>query len=182
MTWPRTTRHPLPTAAGVALIGLLVACSGTSSPSATTQDRYLSTSWLYANHDLNNTRATTDSTINSSNVSQLGIAWTHPIAGVGAYGGAASTPLVSNGTVYFQDLGSNVMALNVDDGSEVWTTKFNHPVIGPNGPAQLTINDDDVSTFNFSSGAYFVQEDDPAGHATITVNRAGASIFLSAPP
>jgi hypothetical protein len=49
------------------------------------------------------------------------------------------------------------------------------PQLGPNGPAELTINDDDVSTFNFSSLAYFVQEDDPSGHATITVNRAGAT-------
>ena len=49
------------------------------------------------------------------------------------------------------------------------------PQIGPNGPAVLTINDDDVSTFRFGAPAYFVQEDDPAGHATITVNRAGAT-------
>jgi hypothetical protein len=49
------------------------------------------------------------------------------------------------------------------------------PQIGPNGPAQLTINDDDVSTFSFSAPAYSVQEDDAAGHATITVNRAGAT-------
>jgi hypothetical protein len=49
------------------------------------------------------------------------------------------------------------------------------PQIGPNGPALLTINDDDVSTFNFSAPAYSVQENDPAGHATITVNRTGAT-------
>ena len=49
------------------------------------------------------------------------------------------------------------------------------PQIGPNGPAELTINDDDVSTFNFSAPAYSVQEDDAAGHATITVNRSGAT-------
>jgi hypothetical protein len=49
------------------------------------------------------------------------------------------------------------------------------PQLGPNGPAQLTINDDDVSTFSFSAPAYLVQEDDPAGHATVTVNRAGAT-------
>ena len=33
------------------------------------------------------------------------------------------------------------------------------PQIGPNGPAELTINDDDVSTFSFSAPAYLVQED-----------------------
>ena len=49
------------------------------------------------------------------------------------------------------------------------------PQLGPNGPAQLTINDDDVSTFSFSAPAYVVQEDAAAGHATITVNRGGAT-------
>ncbi len=49
------------------------------------------------------------------------------------------------------------------------------PQIGPNGPAELTINDDDVSTYTFSAPAYSVQEDDPAGHATITVSRTGAT-------
>jgi hypothetical protein len=49
------------------------------------------------------------------------------------------------------------------------------PQIGPNGPAELTINDDDVSTFNFSAPAYSVHEDDAAAHATITVNRTGAT-------
>jgi hypothetical protein len=49
------------------------------------------------------------------------------------------------------------------------------PQIGPNGPAELTINDDDVSTFHFSAPAYLVHEDDAAGHATITVNRVGAT-------
>jgi hypothetical protein len=48
------------------------------------------------------------------------------------------------------------------------------PQIGPNGPAQLTINDDDVSTFAFSAHGYSVLEA-PAAHATITVNRSGAT-------
>jgi hypothetical protein len=46
------------------------------------------------------------------------------------------------------------------------------PQIGPSAPAQLTINDDDVSTFAFTAPNYSVQED--AGHATITVTRSGA--------
>lgn len=46
------------------------------------------------------------------------------------------------------------------------------PQIGPNAPAQLTINDDDTSTFAFSAPSYSAAED--AGHATITVKRSGA--------
>ena len=49
------------------------------------------------------------------------------------------------------------------------------PQIGPNGPAQLTINDDDVSTFAFGAPGYSVREDVAAGHATITVKRSGAT-------
>jgi hypothetical protein len=49
------------------------------------------------------------------------------------------------------------------------------PQIGPNAPAELTINDDDVSTFSFSAPAYFIDEDDASGQATITVNRSGAT-------
>jgi Calx-beta domain len=49
------------------------------------------------------------------------------------------------------------------------------PQIGPSQPAELTINDDDVSTFEFSAASYSVNENDAAGHATITVNRGGAT-------
>ena len=52
------------------------------------------------------------------------------------------------------------------------------PQIGPNAPALLTINDDDVSTFAFSSPSYTVAED--AGHATITVERSGATNIAAA--
>jgi hypothetical protein len=49
------------------------------------------------------------------------------------------------------------------------------PQIGPSQPAELTINDDDVSTFKFSAPSYSVDENDASGHATMTVNRAGAT-------
>ena len=47
------------------------------------------------------------------------------------------------------------------------------PQVGPNSPAELAINDDDASTFAFSSSNYTVRED--AGPATITVKRSGAT-------
>jgi hypothetical protein len=49
------------------------------------------------------------------------------------------------------------------------------PQIGPSQLAELTIVDDDVSTFRFSAPSYFVNENDASGHATITVNRGGAT-------
>lgn len=60
--------------------------------------------WPLPNRDYGNTRATADSTINSSNAGGLGLAWFFRIPGVGAYGGAASTPIIMGDTVYFQDL------------------------------------------------------------------------------
>jgi Calx-beta domain len=53
------------------------------------------------------------------------------------------------------------------------------PQVGPNSPAVLTINDNDVSTFNFQSSLFSVNEDDGSGQltslATITVTRGGAT-------
>src|SRR4051794_2949070 len=53
------------------------------------------------------------------------------------------------------------------------------PQIGPNSPALLTINDDDVSTFSFASSLFSVNENDASGQATITVNRGGATNIAS---
>jgi hypothetical protein len=49
------------------------------------------------------------------------------------------------------------------------------PVLGTNNPATLTIVDDDIATFSFSAPTYSVDEDDPSGIKTITVNRGGAA-------
>jgi glucose dehydrogenase/plastocyanin len=115
---------------------LLAACSGASSgPPAASAPGAATSGWPSANHDLSNTRAAPDSSINSSNVSDLGVAWTYQIPGVSAYGAAASSPLIEGDTVYFQDLASNVAALRLDDGSVVWTHRYGNQVEGPNGPA-----------------------------------------------
>lgn len=42
-------------------------------------------------------------------------------------------PIVLNGTVYFQDLNSNVFALNRSTGKLEWQHLFNKPSEGPNG-------------------------------------------------
>ena len=93
------------------------------------------TGWALPNHDYANTRATTDSTINASNVATLGEAWTYAINGGSDYGASATNPVVLDGVVYFQDLSSNVYAVNLDDGSEIWRIAFDIPNIGPNGVA-----------------------------------------------
>jgi outer membrane protein assembly factor BamB len=92
-------------------------------------------SWPAHNHDLSNTRATTESTINSQTVSQLKAKWSFPLKGASAFGIFASTPIVLNGTVYLQDLNSNVYALDRSTGRLKWQHRFNRQSEGPNGLA-----------------------------------------------
>lgn len=92
--------------------------------------------WPLANKDYSNTRATTDSSISSTNVASLTLAWSYTIQGIGPYGGAASTPLIANNTIYFQDLKANVIALDLQTGSVKWSKIYNDSqIVGPNGPA-----------------------------------------------
>ncbi len=91
--------------------------------------------WPLPNHDYGNTRAATNSTINSGNVNSLGVAWSMPIVGITAYGGAASTPLILGNTIYFQDLKSNVYSLDLKTGKVSWAQMFDDTNYGPNGPA-----------------------------------------------
>jgi outer membrane protein assembly factor BamB len=91
--------------------------------------------WPAHNLDLANTRATSASTINSSNVAQLKPKWRFKLTGAGAFGSFSSAPIVLGNTVYLQDLSSNVYALNRDTGKLMWKHAFNSPSVGPNGVA-----------------------------------------------
>jgi alcohol dehydrogenase (cytochrome c) len=91
--------------------------------------------WPAHNYDLSNSRATTQSPINSQTVSGLKKKWTFALKSTSAFGAFASTPISLNGTVYFQDLNSNVFAVNRTTGKLLWKHTFNKPSIGPNGVA-----------------------------------------------
>lgn len=91
--------------------------------------------WPLANKDFSNTRASMDSTINSGNVSSLGIDWSFPIPGISEWGGAATNPLILGNTVYLQDLKSNVHAINIKTGKPLWSKTYNLDAVGPAGPA-----------------------------------------------
>jgi outer membrane protein assembly factor BamB len=94
-----------------------------------------SNGWPAHNYDLSNTRATTDTPINSQTVSKLKVKWRFTFKGVSAFGDFASAPIVLNGIVYFQDLNSNVYAVDSSTGKLEWEHAFNKPSIGPNGVA-----------------------------------------------
>jgi alcohol dehydrogenase (cytochrome c) len=150
-------------AALVAAVGLLAGCGGssnkssssTSTPSssatssqthtqptattATTPSAGATTtsaaaaSWTQPNADLAGTRDV-QSSINSSNVNKLGVAWTLPLtAAAGSFGNFAATPVVVNGVVYIQDLTSGVYAIKLSSGKVLWHTPYNSDDNGPNG-------------------------------------------------
>ncbi len=91
--------------------------------------------WPLPGRDYSNTRATTDSAINASNIARLEVAWSYPLPGSGAYGNAATTPLILGDTIYIQDLTSNVHAVDRATGEGRWKNEQNQFVIGPNGVA-----------------------------------------------
>jgi outer membrane protein assembly factor BamB len=90
--------------------------------------------WALPNRDYANTRATMDSTINASNVNTLELAWSFDIAAQSIYGAAASGPLILDEVVYFQDLESNVFAIDFRTGEVIWEQMYGDAVVGPNGP------------------------------------------------
>jgi glucose dehydrogenase len=86
----------------------------------------------YPGVDLANTR-NADAAIDGSNVSELEVAWSLPLVGQGAYGSYASTPIVSKGVIYSQDLASNVQAISLESGEVQWEKSYEAASHGPNG-------------------------------------------------
>jgi len=109
------------------------AASATSvPPGAPVEDICYATQWPSPNENLYNTRVA-PSTIASTNVSKLGMAWTIPLQGKGATGADVANPVIANGIAYLQDGASNVIAVRYATGRILWTHEYNSPDYGPNG-------------------------------------------------
>ncbi len=91
--------------------------------------------WPLPNYDHANTRATFDSTIDSSNVDRLTEAWRYELRFGGGSGAAATTPVIIDGVVYLGDLLTNVHAVDLATGERLWMVKVDGPVFGPSGVA-----------------------------------------------
>ena len=122
-----------------ATIVLVAACGSAGETSTTVVPRTAPahatsapTTWSLPGADLENSRDVGGS-INASNVSTLGVAWTVPITAHGAFGAYATTPVVANGVLYTEDLDSKVQAIDLTSGKVIWTHKYNSPNEGPNG-------------------------------------------------
>ena len=141
--------------------------------------------WALPNRDYANSRMTTNATISSDNVNELGVAWSFPIPGTGPYGSASSNPIVVNGVVYFQDLTSNVFALDFETGEVLWEHRYNNPVVGPNGAAIgwgkvfVTSSVDTVSALDMQTGeeVWAIQLEGPTGSIQPTV--FGNTVYVS---
>ena len=111
--------------------------SGAATPSG---------SWPYPNGDLANTRAAAGSPITSATVSRLKEAWTFQLTGQGATslddaGSLAANPVVTDGTVYMQDLYCNVYALSLATGKLAWEYSVNTPEKTGPGPDGVAVAD-----------------------------------------
>jgi len=89
--------------------------------------------WPLPNFDYGNTRATTGSSINSATVSSLQVKWTLPLPGIGEWGAANSNPIIQGQTAYFQDMKSNVFAIDLTSGTLKWKKEYDSVTYGPNG-------------------------------------------------
>ncbi len=91
--------------------------------------------WPVPGGDYANGRARPDASITTDNVDDLEVAWTVPLPGSGVFGNASTTPVIVDGVVYVQDLQSDVMAVDLDDGTVRWTHEYGLLQVGPNGVA-----------------------------------------------
>lgn len=91
--------------------------------------------WPHPNFDTANTRATTASKINSSNVDQLAEKWRYELARRGAGGAAATNPVIIDGVVYLGDLFTNVHAIDLTSGEAIWMVDNAETTDGPSGVA-----------------------------------------------
>jgi len=94
------------------------------------------TDWPSSNGDLQNTRATTNSAIDSANVARLSQTWEFPLTAPPTFAGQlVAAPVAVGRTVYLINVDSDVYALDRGTGALKWEHDFNSPTPGPNGLA-----------------------------------------------
>jgi outer membrane protein assembly factor BamB len=119
--------------AGVLLVAIIVVVVLLVSGSSSSGDSVNLTGSGFPGVDMGSTRNVTDSPIDSKTVNGLEEVWSLPAEGKSSYGSYSTTPVVSKGVIYMQDLESNVLAINLENGEVIWTKKFSQPDQGPNG-------------------------------------------------
>lgn len=118
------------------VLSVFVIASNTSfGPTVPTEAVKYSSDWPSANQNYSNTRAAVNSSIESSSIGKLTPAWGFPIKSVSEWGSAATNPVILGNVLYFQDLKSNVYAVDMITGKQIWEKEYNLDVEGPSGVA-----------------------------------------------
>jgi Glucose dehydrogenase len=114
--------------------GLIVVLSSSSSSSSVSSAAKSAdfTGTGYPGVDTANTRFVAGP-IDKSSAPSLGVAWTLPLSAESTYGADSSTPVISKGVIYSQDLQSNVQAISLESGEELWRKSYEDADQGPNG-------------------------------------------------
>ena len=76
--------------------------------------------WPMAQHDYEATRHAVGSTIDSSNVGELGVAWELPLDASSGFGAITSNPIVVGDRVYLIDNEGNMQSINRETGEVNW--------------------------------------------------------------
>jgi len=117
----------------IALLALLAGCGGSSDDGGDSGSDGASLSGDgYPGVDISNTRFVSGP-INRNNAAQLKEAWSLPLTAQSSYGSISSTPVITGGVIYIQDLVSNVMAIDQESGEVLWRKNYEEPDQGPNG-------------------------------------------------
>lgn len=106
--------------------------AGSVPPGAPAEDIRYFNEWPSPNNGLFNTRVATSS-ISSTNVASLKVAWTLSLTDTGASGRDVANPIIANGVVYLQDGASNVFAVSKATGQVLWSHRYDSSDYGPNG-------------------------------------------------
>lgn len=91
--------------------------------------------WPMAQHDYAATRHAVGSTIDSTNVGELGVAWELPLGANSPFGAITSNPVVQGDRVYVIDNTGTMQCLNRETGEVNWIVENNVSTFGPNGVA-----------------------------------------------
>ncbi|MGB3330907.1 MAG: PQQ-binding-like beta-propeller repeat protein [Thermomicrobiales bacterium] len=97
-------------------------------------DQYVQ-DWPVAQANLESTRVASGGSIDSSNVSTLGVAWELPITASSPGGAITSNPVIQGDTVYIIDNAATIQAVNRETGEVKWKNEYNVATAGPNGVA-----------------------------------------------
>ena len=126
----RSGAHVLP------LVFVLCALAGCAGGKAHGSGPVASADWREPNQNLSSTRAASGSSITSSSVRRLKVAWRFRFPGIPGFSGFySSTPLIVGNRVLVEDLNSNVYALDRRTGRLLWAKRYHQMNGGPNGLA-----------------------------------------------